>query len=157
MPGNYHAGKIIRAGFNNIVLPIDLTKESREKVNNAIELGKLYGATIHVISIAVNPNEETLMLLNGHMKNVKEFIKKSEVNCTGEVINVDKAHETIAQAILHYATKIDADIIIITTQQKLEIMPLYIGSTAQEIINNSDIPVMSIVPTLKQTASFVPY
>jgi nucleotide-binding universal stress UspA family protein len=150
-------GKLIRTGFTNIVVPVDLTKESREKVNNAIELAKLYGSTIHIISIAVNPTEENLMSLNGHMRNVKDFIKKSEVKCTGEVINVDKAHETIAEAILNYSVKADADIIIITTQQGIEFMPLFIGSTAQEIINNSDIPVMSIVPTLKQDASFVPY
>ena len=44
-------GKKMRQGCETIVLPIDLSKESREKVTNAIELAKLYGAAIRVVSI----------------------------------------------------------------------------------------------------------
>lgn len=150
-------GKHPREGCKNIVLPIDLTKESREKVNYAIELGKLYGATIRVVSVLFTLDEFVVNRLTRQMEQVKTFIKKGDVKCTAEMIKAIKGHETLAHAVVDYASKVDADLIMIMTQQEAEITPLFIGSTAQGIINNSDIPVMSIVPTVKHDIEFAPY
>lgn len=150
-------GKEKHESYRNIVLPIDLSKESREKVNNAIELGKFYKATIHVISVVFSSDEDTMNRLTNYMELVKNYIKKAGLNCTGEIVKAVKGISTIAQAIMNYANEIDADLIIITTQQGFEIMPLFIGSTAQDIINHSDIPVMSIVPSIKHSVEFSPY
>jgi nucleotide-binding universal stress UspA family protein len=44
------------------------------------------------------------------------------------------------------------------TQQELEWTDLFISSQAQQIINHSDIPVISIRPTEKNdTTVFIPY
>jgi len=144
-------------GCKNIVLPIDLTNETREKVNNAIELGKLYGATIRVVSVLFTLDEFVVNRLTRQMEQVKNFIKKAGVKCTAEMIKAIKGHETLAHAVVDYAAKVDADLIMIMTQQEGDITPLFIGSTAQGIIDNSDIPVMSIVPTIKREVEFSPY
>jgi nucleotide-binding universal stress UspA family protein len=150
-------GKHAREGCKNIVLPIDLTKESREKVNSAIELGNLYGATIRVVSVLFTLDEFVVNRLTRQMEQVKNFIKKSGVKCTAEMIKAIKGHETLEHAVVDYATKVDADLIMIMTQQEREITPLFIGSTAQGIINHSEIPVMSIVPVVKHDVDFSPY
>jgi nucleotide-binding universal stress UspA family protein len=150
-------GKHPREGCKNIVLPIDLTKDTREKVNSAIELGKLYGATIRVVSVLFTLDEFVVNRLTRQMEQVKNFIKKAGVKCTAEMIKVIKGHETLAHAVIDYSNKVDADLIMIMTQQEGEITPLFIGSTAQGIINNSDIPVMSIVPMVKHDVEFSPY
>jgi hypothetical protein len=49
--------------------------------------------------------------------------------------------------VISYSNKIDADLIIIMTQQKKSFVNYYVGSNAQEIIFNSAIPVLSIIPT----------
>jgi hypothetical protein len=47
---------------------------------------------------------------------------------------------------------------MIMTQQEINFTDLFIGSAAQEVINNSDIPVCSIIPTVRRdTTVFVPY
>ena len=150
-------GKHPREGCKNIVLPIDLTKESREKVNNAIELGNLYGATIRVVSVLFTMDEFVVNRLTRQMEQVKNFIKKSGVKCTAEMIKAVKGHETLAHAVVDYANKVDADLIMIMTQQESDTTPLFIGSTAQGIINNSEVPVMSIVPVIKHDVGFSPY
>ena len=73
------------------------------------------------------------------------------------MIKAIKGHETLEHAVVDYANKVDADLIMIMTQQEGEITPLFIGSTAQGIINNSEIPVMSIVPVVKHDVGFSPY
>jgi len=150
-------GKHPREGCKNIVLPIDLTKESREKVNSAIELATLYGATIRVVSVLFTLDEFVVNRLTRQMEQVKNFIKKSGLKCTAEMIKAIKGHETLDHAVVDYANKVDADLIMIMTQQEGDITPLFIGSTAQGIINNSEIPVMSIVPTVKHDVEFSPY
>lgn len=150
-------GRHPREGCKNIVLPIDLTSESRQKVNTAVELGKLYGATIRVVSVLFTLDEFIVNRLTRQMEQVKNFIKKAGVKCTAEMIKAAKGRETLAHAVIDYANKVDADLIMIMTQQEGDITPLFIGSTAQGIINNSDVPVMSVVPVLKTEVEFAPY
>jgi nucleotide-binding universal stress UspA family protein len=150
-------GKHPREGCKNIVLPIDLSEESREKVDSAIELGNLYGATIRVVSVLFTLDEFVVNRLTRQMDQVKNFIKKAGVKCTAEMIKTTKGHETLSHAIVDYSNKVDADLIMIMTQQEGNITPLFIGSTAQGIINHSEIPVMSIVPKVKRDIEFAPY
>lgn len=150
-------GKHHREGCKNIVLPIDLSKETREKVNKAIELGKLYGATIRVVSVLFTLDEFLVNRLTRQMDQVKSFIQKAGVKCTAEMIKAIKGEESLAQAVVDYSNKVDGDLIMIMTQQEGEHNPLFVGSTAQGVINHSDVPVMSIIPTLKNDTHFVPY
>ena len=47
---------------------------------------------------------------------------------------------------MEHNSKLDADLIIIMTQQELEWTDFFIGTAAQEVINESDIPVLCIRP-----------
>jgi nucleotide-binding universal stress UspA family protein len=149
-------GKHHREGCKNIVLPIDLSKETREKVNKAIELGKLYGSTIRVVSVMFTLDEFVVNKLSRQMEQVRAFIVKGGVKATAEMVKAIKGDETLAQAIVDYSNKVDADLIMIMTQQEKETTPLFVGSTAQGIINNSDIPVMSIIPSPDSGAAYIP-
>ena len=77
----------------------------------------------------------------------KGFIEEKGVNCTAEVIKVSSSNEKFSKVIIDYSKKNNADLIMIMTQQENEITEFFIGSSAQQIINNSEIPVMSIVPS----------
>jgi|SRR6185312_2710178 len=141
-------GKHHREGCKNIVMPIDLSKETREKVNKAIELGKLYGSTIRVVSVLFTLDEFLVNRLTRQMDQIKSIIQKGGVKCTAEMIKAIKGEESLSQAVVDYSNKVDADLIMIMTQQEGDLSPMFVGSTAQGIINHSDIPVMSIVPSL---------
>jgi len=152
-------GKSHRDGCANIVLPLDLTKETKEKVNKAIWLAKMYeGAKIRVISVLFTTDEFVLNRLTRQMGQVRSFIETAGVECTAEIIKGIKGEETLAQNIIDYSNKVDGDLIMIMTQQEVDFTPYFIGSAAQEMINNSEIPVMSIIPTPKKdTAVFHPF
>ena len=71
------------------------------------------------------------------------FIKGKRVSCTIKTL----AGENIAQLIIDYANEVEADLIMIMSQQELNFKELFfIGTTAQKIVNLSDIPVLSIRP-----------
>jgi len=142
-------GKSMREGCKNIVLPIDLTKESLQKAKKAIELGKLYGATIRLVSVLFGQDKTMENRLNRKIEEAT-FLIKSEVPCTSEIIKA-REDDSLASIVVDYANKVQADLIMIMTQQEEEskILPIDANSAAHYIISNSDVPVMSIVPTIK--------
>lgn len=147
-------GKQHRNGCKNIVLPLDLTKQTREKVNKAIELSKLFnGAAIRVVSVLFTTDEFLVNRLTRQLGQVKTFLEKEGIECTAEIIKSIKSKETLAQNILEYANQVDGDLIMIMTQQELEFTKYFIGSAAQEIIHHSTIPVMSITPIERKDTS----
>ncbi|MBI3510850.1 MAG: universal stress protein [Bacteroidetes bacterium] len=151
-------GKHHRDGCRNIVLPLDLTKETREKVARAIEFAKMYGADIRIVSVLFTTDEFIVNRLTRQLSQVKAFVEKAGIRCTAEIIKGIKGEESLGQIIIDYSNKVEGDLLMIMTQQEQEITELFIGSAAQEIINRSDIPVLSIVPTPKKDlAEFLPY
>lgn len=151
-------GKHHRDGCKNIVLPLDLTKETREKVSKAIDFAKLYGADIRIASVLFTTDEFIVNRLTRQLSQVKSFIEKAGIRCTAEIIKGIKGEESLGQIIIDYSNKVEGDLLMIMTQQETDITELFIGSAAQEIINKSDVPVLSIVPTPKKDlAEFLPY
>jgi nucleotide-binding universal stress UspA family protein len=150
-------GKHHRQGCRNIVLPLDLSKETREKVSNAIQLSRLFGgATIRVVSVLFTTDEFVVNRITRQLGQVKTFLEKEHVECSAEIIKGIKGEETLAQNILEYAQKVDGDLIMIMTQQEVDFTQYFIGSSAQEIINHSNIPVLSIRPVPKKDTTYFP-
>lgn len=151
-------GKHHRKGCQNIILPLDLTKETKEKVAKAIEFAKRFGSLIRVVSVLMTNDEFIVNRLTRQLDQVKKSIEQSGLNCTAEIVRDTKGSHTLAESILDYANKSKGDLIMVMTQQELDFTEYFIGSAAQGIINGSDVPVLSIIPTPKKdTTSFTPY
>jgi nucleotide-binding universal stress UspA family protein len=140
-------GKKHRPFCKNIVLPLDLTKESREKVKKSIEISKLFGSTIHLITVLTTDDEFIVNKLKRQMIQVNEFVQEHEISTTMEFIHSDD----VTQSVIDYANRINADLLMIMTQQEMNWTDImFISSSAQQIINNSEIPVLSIRPMLRK-------
>lgn len=151
-------GKHHRRGCQNIILPLDLTKETKEKVSKSIEFAKRFGSTVRVVSVLLTNDEFIVNRLTRQLDQARKYIEKEGVECTAEIIKSSSGKESLSDVILDYAGKAKGDIIMIMTQQEEDFIEYFIGSSAQEIINHSEIPVMSIIPSKKKdTSVFTPY
>ena len=139
-------GKHHRTGCRHILLPLDLTSETKEKVNKAIELATLFGSVIHIVTIIDTEDEFLVNKLIRQMDQVRNFIENADVTCTAEFIQSPDVPESVLEA----ARRINADLIMIMTQQETGFTEFFLGSAAQEIINNSEVPVLSIRPQVKK-------
>lgn len=129
--------------YKDIVLPLDLTRETKQKVAWAIKVAKYFSSTIHIISI--HEDDEFLdKRVRNNMHQVESFLKKQKLNTTSEVLT--ETTENFAKATLHYAKKIKADLLIIMTQQEKTFSEYVFGSYAQQIVKSSTVPVMSVNP-----------
>lgn len=132
--------------FNNILLPLDFTKPVQKQVQQTIKLAGYFGSTINIVSVLPGDNKMNKLFKQVQVTQVKNEIIKNGLRCTAEVI--ENKGEPIHKTIVEYAKKIDANLIILMTQQKKKSVPFFIGSTAQEVIYESQIPVLSIIPTV---------
>ena len=138
-------GKNHRDGCENIILPLDLEKQTKEKVTYALEYARYWDATIRIVSVILSDNQEVRDKLTRNIKQVEQFINDAGVRCTAELISGEKK-QTLGDFVFEYEKKFDADLIMIMTKKEELSLSTNISVTARYIINNSDIPVMSIRP-----------
>ncbi len=139
-------GKKHRTGCKTIVLPLDLTKETKEKVAKAIEIANLFGSTINLVSAITSDDEFIINKLKRQMNQVHEFVLQHNVPCQIEFLHGGD----ISEDTVEYAKKIKADLIMIMTQEETWTDIMFINSAAQKIINESEVPVLSIRPKVKK-------
>ena len=140
-------GKEHRDGCENILLPLDLSRESREKVDVAIQFAHYFGASIRILAIfsLTDAAYENQLLAYSHQ--VKQYIKSKGISCS----NKSFASDDIANTIVNYANKIEADLIIIMNKPKLSIKEFFSGTEAQRVVDISNLPVMTINPMRKES------
>jgi nucleotide-binding universal stress UspA family protein len=139
-------GPKIDQGLSSILLPLDLTKETKEKVAKAIWLSKLYdNARVDIVSIGTSSDTFLKNKVKRQDQQVRSFLKGKGINTTHKIIT-DTKGKSVGQTILDYSQEVNSGLIMIMTQQESDITEMFVGSSAQAIINGSEIPVMSVVP-----------
>lgn len=129
-------------GYKHIVLPIDDSKHSREKVNYAIGIAQQYNAKIHLLAFNMDGSEITLNKLTKQVHQLEEIFKKQDVFYSTKIEETDDN----AQSILDYCDEVKADLMIIMTEQEFDLKGVLLGQAAQRLVNHSKIPVISIRP-----------
>ncbi len=143
--------------IHNILLPLDLTKETRQKVTNAVELARSFGAGINVISVLWSKKEKHIKEeLLQQLNQVQTFIEKEKIRCTSELLETDGGERMLVPRVLQYIEdKKNIDLMLIMTQQENRLMEYFLGSQAQSLIRMSTVPVMSIIPDEESYESLI--
>ncbi len=137
--------------YKKIVLPIDLTKESRQKVTWAINLAKKFDAEIHVI-MEIEKDEFLKHKVKGSLHQVETMLAKAGVKFQSKILDDQEYPEHFGKDIIQYTQEIDADLVLIMTQKETGVMDFFMGSFAREVIRGtSKTPIMCINP--KETGS----
>lgn len=148
-------GKTTSNACNIIALPLDLNKETREKVTNAIQFARLFNSEVRAFSVSYSDDDDSIKnKLNRNLSQVSEFINSKGINCSTELIEISSS-ASFSGSIVKYTEDINADLIMIMTKGEDNLDLNFLGSNARKLINKSDIPVMSIRPAVKKdTTSF---
>lgn len=145
-------GKQHREGCKRIILPLDISEESRDKVSMAIELAQYFGSEIAVLSIYDVDDEFIKTKLLRQLQQVEDYIAAAGVKCSCKMIHSNDISDTV----LTFSAGADGDLVMIMSQEQKGITDWFVGTEAQQIINNSEIPVCSVKPIArKDTQDFV--
>lgn len=135
-----------KQGFQHILLPLDLTKQTFKKVEDAISVAKILDARITVVSLLDVHWISHEIKFNTRLRKVRDIIENFGIHCDHKLL---KDRDPDIPILLNkFARDIQADLIMIMTQQELDFKEYIIGSVAQEIINRSEYPVLSLSPAV---------
>lgn len=129
-------------GFKKIILPIDDTPSSRQKVIYAMELAKNYGSHISIAGLINFTNDDRRRKFIIKIEQVEEFLINHDITCDIRFLN----GSDLGQMILQFAEEQDADLLVIMTDQEPTLTGYFMGSNANKVVNHSKIPVLSIHP-----------
>lgn len=141
---------IIREDFNfnknleTIVVPIDSSDDTRQKASKAALFARTFGSTIHLLGLYTSTTPDIRRIVNNYIAMVQRVFEKAGVKYVTKYINVEK---NVTQTTLDYANSVNADMIAIMTEQESNLSSLLLGNYAQQMINQSTIPVLTVRPT----------
>jgi nucleotide-binding universal stress UspA family protein len=135
----------IRNGYGRIVLPMDLTKECKQKLELTIRMAGYFKSKIFIYSQFEND----------------EFLKKTVARNTAYAQNEMKKHGiehevhaapakgNFVKQMLSFAENVDADLIAVVNSQERGVHELFSGTAERDTItNDAQIPVMVVNPTV---------
>ena len=131
-----------KTGFSNIVLPIDRSRHSREKVGVAINVAQLCNSKIHIVGLLEDDDDGEYQKLQVVLDQVQLALDRAEISYTRHTVK----GENIAVEAMKYADSISADLILILTEDESVLGKLDLGPLSRHIVNHSAIPVMSMNP-----------
>ena len=140
---------IVREDFNinkdleTIVVPIDSSDDTRQKAGQAAMFARTFGSTIHLLGLYTTTTHDIRMLVNNYINMVERFFDNAGVKYKTVFLDVDK---NVTQTTLDYAASVNADMIAIMTEQEKSLTSLILGTYAQQMINQSTIPVLTVRP-----------
>jgi nucleotide-binding universal stress UspA family protein len=129
-------------GFTNIVMPIDNSLHSRQKVDYVIELAKKYGSRIHILGLLDSDEEAEERKFTIKLDSVENVIKNSELPYTRKLV---KGYNVAVEA-MKYSEEVNADLLVIMTDHESNMSGDFLGAIAKQVVNHSKVPVMSIRP-----------
>ncbi len=138
----------IRYGFNfnknldKIILPIDSSADTRQKVPFACKLAKHFNAEVHVLGLYTTSLKAIQRKVDTYVDQVEKYLKDNNVRFVTNFVDADNTTNTT----IEYAQKVNADLIAIMTEQEKTAANFWLGPYAQQMVNNSPIPVLSIQP-----------
>lgn len=125
-----------------IVMPLDITKETREKVPLVARIAKAFDSEVHIIKVTGSMNEGVHNKLKMYATQVKKFFDEQGVRYQSSLLIGDN----ISDSTIEYAKTVDADLIAIMTEQTTTFTNFLLGSFAYQMLNTSPIPVLSVTP-----------
>ncbi len=132
----------IQRGYRKILMPIYHTPQTLQKVAFTAELARATGADIYILALNASGLKSMEKIVDSNVAKVEKHLTEKDVNYIVDSIN----SKNIAFDIIEHARKIDADLIAIMTDVQDQASSVLMGPIAQQLINYSSVPVLSIHP-----------
>lgn len=133
-------GVDISRTIETIIMPIDSTLESRQKVPITALLAKYFDATIHVLATHTTSITDVRERLMDYVRQVDLYLTENEVKFLIKEIDVDN----VTDSTIEYSTSVSANLISIMDEQEKTASNIWLGPYAQQMVNHSPIPVLVV-------------
>jgi nucleotide-binding universal stress UspA family protein len=124
--------------FSRIVLPIDTSRDTRQKVPFTADLARVLQAEVIVLGVYNYADENVKNIVETYCRQAVEHLQEKGVKIIQEFVESRR----ISEVVIEYAQKVDADLISIMSDIDSNAFARMLGGEAQRIVNASPIPVL---------------
>nr|WP_320117258.1 universal stress protein [uncultured Marinifilum sp.] len=126
--------------IKQIVMPIDASNETRKKIPFVSELAKKCNAKVHILGVHESVDAAIEGKVEHYMSQAEEYLSKAGIDIVKEL----RQGENNTFTSIDYAREVNADTIAIMLEQAETGFNMFFGSYAQQMVNNSEIPILSV-------------
>jgi nucleotide-binding universal stress UspA family protein len=126
--------------IHKIVIPIDSSQETRQKIPVAAQIAQLFKSEIHILSLYSTPLKSVQKRVDNYAQQVVDYCKERKI----KHLLTSKDSENITRTTIDYAESIGAELIAIMTEQESTTANIFMGPYAQQMVNHSTVPVLSM-------------
>jgi nucleotide-binding universal stress UspA family protein len=131
----------VRKGIDKILVPIDSSAETLQKLPQVVKLARLFKSEVNLIATHSSHLKSIQRITEKYMQQASSYLFANEVKYFEDSIVSNDG----TKSVLTYAEDIGADLIAIMTEQETPANVL-IGPQAQQLVSQSPIPVLSLHP-----------
>lgn len=135
-------GISIERDLKRIVMPFDSTQVTRQKMPITALLANYFNSEIHLLGLFTSSLDDIRFRIRNYISQAEDYLKENNIKYKTTFID---AHN-ITEVTLDYASKIDANLISIMTEQETSTANIWLGPYAAQMVNHSPIPVLSLHP-----------
>lgn len=135
--------------LDKIVVPLDLTKQTKEQILSAMTYGLNYDSKIYFVSALIGGIKLKESRIYKKLNQAKKTLAQNGVE--SEIKLFERSEIPPYQKVLDFAKEIEADMILVMTHQEGYTYDNYIGAFAHHIINESDVSVVSLTSSATST------
>ena len=129
-------------GYDDIVLPLDLNKETKQKLAIVANIAKYFNSNIHIV-IPEEKDEFLAHKVKANVKFAEKYLEERNINMTVKVVK----NGSFDNEVVKHAVSIDADLIAIMNLNKSNMLGVLTAKHEEYIItNDAKIPVMIMNP-----------
>lgn len=131
-------------GYNSILVPLDLHKETRQKLTLVADMAKTFDSKVHLLV----PKEDDEFLhkqLQNHIRFASQYLDERGIQHDSTIAEEDSGD--FVKAVVKHAIRVDADLITIMNLAQGNIFGVLGVPYEQEILaNEAQVPVMLMNP-----------
>ncbi len=127
-------------GVNTILLPIDSSQETRQKVPFAARIARIFGSTVEILSLFPSKDANINTKIRLYTQQTERFLLEEGV----QIKQTDLITEDLEEDLIAYAKKSKADMIAIVAVESRTKLNVIFSNHSRPIINHSEIPVLAV-------------
>ena len=131
-------GADVNNSLSKILLPIDSTVETRQKLPLTAKLAQYFGATIYVLGVHTSTLDDMVNKVKSYVNQVATYLEEKGVK-----YEVDEVYSNdLVGDIVDYSEKINANLLSIMDEQEVTLKNVFEGSYTLQLVTRSKCPVL---------------
>jgi len=134
--------------ISSILLPLDINKENKKKISNALFYAKFFhNSLIRIVSVVFDTSDYEMNRQVFQLQHIVHFIEKNGFECTGEIMRCSSEYDdSLGKIVCDYAEKSEAELVLLMTDHEENKNKFGLNTESEYMLSKLSNNIISITP-----------